>query len=343
MSKGSTNSNIKFPGHNLIAIHSSSHNNGGGAGGSHQSQFAAAGAGASQPSGGGTKGALSGNQQSHNSRQSAQLATKHQQPQQPSQSANVDGISQHPQQKPVPKPQQQFHLNQYQLESQQRQHQQHHQKLLDKNLLAGLPPRYQPPPQPQHITGGGILKNNPQLLGQQQGAGEEDNNLKQPPEVEELSNLYLTGSKSLNNISSRIVPPKKQLRANPSEQTNGNRSDIQVQIHPPPRIPTSSKTPPAISHPSQKAVEDELNFLQRQQQLLLHQHQQQQQQLQAQEMLKFVRKSDSGQPSPSSSGGGSGSGRIPTDQNRHLQVRGWSLKFRPRSKFRSDIFIVFTI
>lgn len=349
MSKGSTSSNIKFPGHNLIAIHSNSHNNGGGTGGSHQSQFAAAGAGASQPSGGGTKGALSGNQQSHNSRlqssNPAQLATKQQQPQQPSQSANVDGISQHPQQKPVPKPQQQFHLNQYQLESQQRQHQQHHQKLLDKNLLTGLPPRYQPPPQPQHITGGGILKNNPQLQSQQQqGGGEEDNKLKQPPEVEELSNLYLTGSKSLSNISSRIVPPKKQLRANPSEQTNGNRSDIQVQIHPPPRIPTSSKTPPAISHPSQKAVEDELNFLQRQQQLQLHQHQQQQQQqFQAQEMLKFVRKSDSGQPSPSSSGGGSGSGRIPTDQNRHLQVRGWSLEFKPRSAFRhaSDLFCCF--
>lgn len=239
---------------------------------------------------------------------------------------------------------QSYNLSQYQSESQHQRQQQHqqHQRLLDKNLVSntGLPPRYQPPPQPQQVSG--ILKN---IVGQQQQPqsssdtvdhvtgefkphtqSQSTNTQKNPAlgsEIEVESNLYLTGSKSLTNLSSRIVPPKRQLRPSTGEQvtttSNGHRNDIQVQIHPPPRIPSSTAlhnkppAPPTLSLPPQKSIEEELNFLQRQQQLQ-HHHQQQ-------EMLKFVRKTDSGQPSPSSSGGGSASGRMPTDQNRHLQVR----------------------
>lgn len=347
MSKGNannTNSNIKFPGHhNLITNHS---NGQGGAtatnqnGGSSQSQAftgAAAAVGtvaasstssASQPSTGLLGNPTKGPHHPINRLQSSsnpQLSVKH-----PTNQVQVNGSGQYPHQKAGHKlpqqqqqHQQQYHLNQYQLESQQRQHQQHHQKLLEKNLLPANtnllpPPRYQPPPQPQQQNQqqqqqqvNGILKN---IAQNPDDCGSESLKLKQPQEVEELSNnFYLTGSKSLSNISSRIVPPKKQLLRTSTcaqEQTNngtGHTSDIQVQIHPPPRI-SAQKTPPP-PHPSNKAVEDELNFLQRQQQ-----------QFQQQEMLKFVRKSDSGQPSPSSSGGGSASGRIPTDQSRHLQV-----------------------
>lgn len=328
-SSSSSTSNIKFPGHSLNQTSHNSHISGGGGGGGgladapSQSSYPSAAQQSVGGGGAGGKGILPGNHP-HNRLQSSQQATTKQQQHQPQSQSIVNGISsnigQHPQQKPaLPKPQQQqFHLNQYQLESQQRHQQQ--QKLLDKNLLStGLPPpRYQPPPQPQQQVSG-ILKN---IVGQQQQPPSEDSDLKlkPPPEVDiELSNLYLTGSKSLSNISSRIVPPKKQLRGSAGSGSDGGiRGDIEVQIHPPPRIPASSSSlslqSKTSSHPSQKAVEDELNYLQRQQQL--HQHQQQQ------EMLKFVRKSDSGQPSPSSSGGGSASGRLPADQNRHLQVKG---------------------
>lgn len=325
-------------------------------GGSATQSFASAPQSSLAGGGGGSKGAgpVSGNP--NPSAASRLQATAQQQPPQPPSKllshgqSIVNGINSNGgggHQKPVPKPhqqQQQYHHSQYQLEApQQRQQQHHHQKLLDKNLISSLPPRYQPPPQPQQVSG--ILKNIGQQSQQQQQLGEDGGELqlklKPPPDVDvELSNLYLTGSKSLSNISSRIVPPKVQLRGggNPQSdpQLNGqqqqqqqqpNRNEVQAQIHPPPRIPTTSKTPPAITHPSHKAVEEELNFLQRQQQLQQH-HQQQQFQHQ-QEMLKFVRKSDSGQPSPSSSGG-SASGRIAAEQNRHLQVSfgGFTLSWK---------------
>lgn len=379
MSKGNASSNIKFPGHhhNLIAIHNTNNTNsnnninhghttttgggggGGGAGGTNNinggsatQSFASAPQSSLAGGGGGSKGAgpVSGNP--NPSAASRLQATAQQPPPQPPSKllshgqSIVNGINSNGgggHQKPVPKPhqqQQQYHHSQYQLEApHQRQQQHHHQKLLDKNLISSLPPRYQPPPQPQQVSG--ILKNIGQQSQQQQlgeDGGELQLKLKPPPDVDvELSNLYLTGSKSLSNISSRIVPPKVQLRGggnpqsdpqiNGQQQQQPNRNEVQAQIHPPPRIPTTSKTPPAITHPSHKAVEEELNFLQRQQQLQQH-HQQQQFQHQ-QEMLKFVRKSDSGQPSPSSSGG-SASGRIAAEQNRHLQVSfgGFTLSWK---------------
>lgn len=173
----------------------------------------------------------------------------------------------------------------------------------------GQPPRYQPPPQPPGVSG--ILKQQQPHLGQRE---ESADSIIQRSEVDEI---YLASGKS-NNPVSRIVPPKFQTREGRDGQVEqqgsrdgGHRSDVQVQIHPPPRIPTTKSVPFAASQGnSVKSVEEEFNFLQRQ------------------DMLKFVRKSDSGQPSPSSSGGG-GSGRMMTgDQNRHIQVRDLCFVFK---------------
>lgn len=160
----------------------------------------------------------------------------------------------------------------------------------------GLPPRYQPPPPVS-----GILKQqqHQRNLGQPDREGVDA--IIQSSEVDEL---YL--ATTTNNPFSRIVPPKFQAREGrghqleqQSHEEGGHRSDVQVQIHPPPRAPTNKSVPTAASLGKS---EDEFDFLRRK------------------DMLKFVRKSESGQPSPSSSASG-GSGRMAVDRDqRHLQV-----------------------
>lgn len=166
---------------------------------------------------------------------------------------------------------------------------------------SGLPPRYQPPPQPPVS---GILKQQQQQ--QTSHLNKIEDSINQNPEVGDLYLTSSSGGGKSNNQFSRIVPPKYLASngANEGGLSNnsggGHRSDVEVQIHPPPRTFMKGGLSALQTHPN-KSIEEENNFQQRQ------------------DMLKFVRKSDSGQPSPSSSGGG-GSSRMAVDQNRPLQV-----------------------
>uniref|UniRef100_A0A1B0D0J5 Uncharacterized protein n=1 Tax=Phlebotomus papatasi TaxID=29031 RepID=A0A1B0D0J5_PHLPP len=160
------------------------------------------------------------------------------------------------------------------------------------------PPRYQPPPQPpggilKHITAPGTLSTH---LKRQTTYYHTDPlqapALKYPPEVPKLPGVYLP-----DKNSSRIVPPRVQLRLSQGGAAPGPAAASRTAAGPAPPPP-----PPCVP-----PTDDEAPFAAR----LSGTGGQP-----TQEMLKFVRKPDSEQPSPTSSSGG----RISSaEHNRHLQ------------------------
>ncbi|XP_075154003.1 coiled-coil domain-containing protein 85 [Haematobia irritans] len=193
-----------------------------------------------------------------------------------------------------------------------------------------IPPRYQPPPQPnnnivqsqpQHT---GILKNlNSQRLANGNGNNSANSaptssaayptyfsdpsqsnnlNLKYPPEIPQLSSVYIPESLKNPSSASRYLQQK--------HQNGGNQSHLQQRLR---NIQQNGGTTNGIHnnhlnshHPSSTGET----------------HLQQQQQ----DMLKFVRKSDQDHPSPNASVTSSGTGggipstpRLTAEQNRQLQ------------------------
>lgn len=196
-----------------------------------------------------------------------------------------------------------------------------------------IPPRYQPPPQPNAGHHTGILKNlNSQRLTNStkntttastsittgytgsffpetsQGVSHL-NNLKYPPDIPQLSNVYIPDSlknqpsSSTSTGTSRYLQQKQQLQ---QQQQQTNQSQLQQ------RLRSVNQTTPSngIAHNN-----------------LLNGHQSASAtDTQQQDMLKFVRKSDQDHPSPNASVTSSGTGGIPStagrltaEQNRQLQ------------------------
>lgn len=178
-----------------------------------------------------------------------------------------------------------------------------------------IPPRYQPPPQPH----GGILKNfglKPPVSYYPSDINAPHLNIKYPPEVPKLTNIYLPEGIKSSGIpnSSRLIPPRATgVRTTAGGVIGGARPRTQSEDDFLSRPPQSTQTQQQQQHQLQQQQQ------QQHQQQLQHQQQQQQQQ----EMLKFVRKSDS-EPSPNSTGSGptsnSNPSRLSVEQNRHFQV-----------------------
>lgn len=183
-----------------------------------------------------------------------------------------------------------------------------------------IPPRYQPPPQP---TGNqaGILKHintlrcggaeSAETFGQRQSSTGGSKqlatsnfetthfNLKYPPDIPQLSPVYIPDSLKLNGGSGRYLP---------SHQTSlAQRQTARL---------AGGATNSQYFYSSQ----------QQQQQQYRQQQVEQQQQQHQQDMLKFVRKSDQDHPSPNASITSSaaavptGTNRLTAEQNRQLQV-----------------------
>ncbi|XP_036343126.1 transcription factor mef2A-like [Rhagoletis pomonella] len=186
-----------------------------------------------------------------------------------------------------------------------------------------IPPRYQPPPQPagnqagilKHISNlrssGGGAESVETLLGQRPSAvGNKHQttsnfdtthfNLKYPPDIPQLSPVYIPDSLKLPGGSGRYLQ---------THQTLSQRQPTRL---------TGSVANPQYFYNSHQ---------QQQQQQYRQQQVEQQQQQHQQDMLKFVRKTDQDHPSPNASITSSaaavptGGTRLTAEQNRQLQVR----------------------
>nr|XP_014102789.1 putative mediator of RNA polymerase II transcription subunit 26 [Bactrocera oleae]XP_036225963.1 putative mediator of RNA polymerase II transcription subunit 26 [Bactrocera oleae]XP_036225964.1 putative mediator of RNA polymerase II transcription subunit 26 [Bactrocera oleae]XP_036225965.1 putative mediator of RNA polymerase II transcription subunit 26 [Bactrocera oleae]XP_036225966.1 putative mediator of RNA polymerase II transcription subunit 26 [Bactrocera oleae] len=184
-----------------------------------------------------------------------------------------------------------------------------------------IPPRYQPPPQPAGNQAG-ILKHintlrsggaeSAETFGQRQSATGGSKqlasanfdtthfNLKYPPDIPQLSPVYIPDSLKLNSGSARYLPTQQTSLA--QRQTA--------------RLAGGATNPQYFYNTQQHQQQY------RQQQA---EQQQQQQQQHQQDMLKFVRKSDQDHPSPNASITSSaaavptGTTRLTAEQNRQLQ------------------------
>ncbi|XP_061397619.1 probable serine/threonine-protein kinase yakA [Musca vetustissima] len=213
-----------------------------------------------------------------------------------------------------------------------------------------IPPRYQPPPQPanttnnsqqqqhpQHTTG--ILKNlNSQRLtngtktsqGTTNGytsyfAESQSNghlgNLKYPPDIPQLSSVYIPDSlKNGSASNSRYLQQKHQQQTNQSQLQQRLRSVNQATAIAANGIAHNTNT---NSNGNNNHHSNHTNNVLNGHQSSLTDNQLQQQQ---QDMLKFVRKSDQDHPSPNASVTSSGTGgitstagRLTAEQNRQLQ------------------------
>ncbi|XP_037824670.1 basic-leucine zipper transcription factor A [Lucilia sericata] len=177
-----------------------------------------------------------------------------------------------------------------------------------------IPPRYQPPPQPQSQSNPttGILKNlNTQRLSSgaktaypsyfsTETTGNHLNNLKYPPDIPQLSSVFIPDSLKNPTNSSRYS--LQQQRQQQQQQQNNHQAQLQQRLR-------SINQTTTNGHSTQQLSTAE------------------QQQQQHQDMLKFVRKPDQDHPSPNasvtSSGTGGGippaAGRLTAEQNRQLQ------------------------
>ncbi|XP_065357233.1 myb-like protein AA [Calliphora vicina] len=174
-----------------------------------------------------------------------------------------------------------------------------------------IPPRYQPPPQPQSNSNPttGILKNlNTQRLSSgtkpaypsyfsTETSSNHLNNLKYPPDIPQLSSVFIPDTLKNPPNSTRYSLPQRQ------QQQNNHQAQLQQQ-----RLRSVNQTT-SNGHSTHQQPSAE-----------------QQQQQQHQDMLKFVRKPDQDHPSPNASVTSSGTGgiapstgRLTAEQNRQLQ------------------------
>lgn len=184
-----------------------------------------------------------------------------------------------------------------------------------------IPPRYQPPPQPSQQQHTGILKNlNTQRLTNgtkgngyssyfsESSGGNHLTNLKYPPDIPQLSSVYIPDSLKNPTNTTRYLHQKQQQQQQ-LQQQQSNQSQLQQRHR---NTNTNQTTATAVSQNN-----------------LLNGHQSSSSSSadpQQQDMLKFVRKSDQEHPSPNASVASSGTGVIPSasgrltaEQNRQLQ------------------------
>lgn len=174
-----------------------------------------------------------------------------------------------------------------------------------------IPPRYQPPPQPKNNSNPstGILKNlNTQRLTSNskstypsyisaESSGTHLNNLKYPPDIPQLSSIFIPDSLKNPQNTSRYLQQRQQ-------QQNNQQTQLQQRLRNIVQTASNGQSTQQLqtSEPSQ------------------------QQHSQHQDMLKFVRKTDQDHPSPNASVTSSGAGtiqppvgRLTAEQNRQLQ------------------------
>lgn len=173
-----------------------------------------------------------------------------------------------------------------------------------------IPPRYQPPPQPKSNSNPttGILKNlNTQRLSSSskstypsyftsESSGIHLNNLKYPPDIPQLSSIFIPDSLKNPQNSSRYLQQRQQ---------NNHQTQLQQRLRNVVQTTSNGQTPQ--QHQTTESC-------------------QQQQPQHQQDMLKFVRKTDQDHPSPNASVTSSGAGtiqppagRLTAEQNRQLQ------------------------
>ncbi|TMW54791.1 hypothetical protein DOY81_000024 [Sarcophaga bullata] len=172
-----------------------------------------------------------------------------------------------------------------------------------------IPPRYQPPPQPKSNSNPttGILKNlntqrspssskstHPSYFSSE-SSGIHLNNFKYPPDIPQLSSIFIPDSLKSPQNSSRYLQQRQQ---------NNHQTQLQQRLRNVVQTTSNGQTPQQLQT-SESC---------------------QQQQPQHQDMLKFVRKTDQDHPSPNASVTSSGAGTIQTpagrltaEQNRQLQ------------------------